>query len=108
MTLRRGAAGESYPGIRKDDVHLDGRPVLADGDGPFGNPTSDSLRTSVTEATRSLWMVIFAPCGHPAARLQQHVQRSCEAMARHLAPADRSVTTCGAVHPRPGPEGDGP
>ena len=43
--------GESYPGIRKDDVHVDGRITLADRMGPFGNPTSDSARTMVTTAT---------------------------------------------------------
>ena len=51
VRLRRGAPGESYPGIRKDAVNVAGRPVLVDDEGPFGNPTSDSLRTSVTDAT---------------------------------------------------------
>src|SRR5437867_10216589 len=54
VTLRRGRPGETYQGIRKDEVHLEGRPVLADEEGPFGNPTSDSLRTCVTAASRSL------------------------------------------------------
>ncbi len=39
-------------GIRKDQVDLGLRPTLVDVGGPFGNPTSDSLRTSVTGATR--------------------------------------------------------
>ena len=51
VTLRIGADGESYPGIRKDDVHVGGRITLADAAGPFGNPTSDSARTMVTTAT---------------------------------------------------------
>src|SRR6185503_2925750 len=41
VVLRRGAAGEAYEGIRKGDVHVEGRPVLADARGAFGNPTSD-------------------------------------------------------------------
>lgn len=61
VELRRGRAGESYPGIRKDDVHLEGRPTLADADGPFGNPTSDSARTMVTPATTAAMVVIYAP-----------------------------------------------
>src|SRR4051794_4094077 len=36
VTLRLGAEGESYPGIRKDDVHVAGRLALIDGCGPFG------------------------------------------------------------------------
>jgi DNA/RNA-binding domain of Phe-tRNA-synthetase-like protein len=87
VTARRGRPGEAYAGIRKEEVHLDGRPVLADQDGPFGNPTSDSLRTSVTESTRSLWMVIFAPAAYPAARLREHVEAARAGMVRHLAPA---------------------
>jgi DNA/RNA-binding domain of Phe-tRNA-synthetase-like protein len=61
VTLRIGAAGESYPGIRKDDVNVGGRITLADAAGPFGNPTSDSARTMVTTATRAALVVVFAP-----------------------------------------------
>src|SRR5204863_10208724 len=41
VMLRLGIEGESYPGIRKDDVNVGGRITLADTLGPFGNPTSD-------------------------------------------------------------------
>ncbi len=51
VVLRLGHDGESYPGIRKDDVHVGGRITLADAVGPFGNPRSDSARTMVTTAT---------------------------------------------------------
>jgi DNA/RNA-binding domain of Phe-tRNA-synthetase-like protein len=61
VVLRLGAAGESYPGIRKDDVHVGGRITLADRLGPFGNPTSDSARTMVTTATTRALVVVFAP-----------------------------------------------
>ena len=61
VVLRRGRAGESYPGIRKDEVHVQGRLVLADDEGPFGNPSSDSDRTQVTEATTRALVVLFVP-----------------------------------------------
>ena len=61
VLLRLGQAGESYPGIRKDEVHVEGRLVLADGLGPFGNPSSDSERTRVTESTTRALVVVFAP-----------------------------------------------
>ena len=61
VTLRIGREGESYPGIRKDDVHVGGRITLADATGPFGNPTSDSARTMVTTATTRALVVVFAP-----------------------------------------------
>jgi DNA/RNA-binding domain of Phe-tRNA-synthetase-like protein len=65
ITLRLGLAGESYPGIRKDDVHVAGRMTLADDQGPFGNPTSDSARTMVTTATQSAIVLVFAPRDTP-------------------------------------------
>ena len=61
VVLRLGREGESYAGIRKDEVHVRGRITLADNAGPFGNPTSDSARTMVTSATTSALLVVFAP-----------------------------------------------
>ena len=97
VTFRKGRAGESYAGIRKDEVHLEGRPVLADEAGPFGNPTSDSLRTSITDGTGSIWMVIFAQAAFPAATLNRHVASSRGLMERYLAPPDGATVTAGKV-----------
>ena len=69
VELRIGREGESYPGIRKDDVHVGGRICLADARGPFGNPTSDSARTMVTTATTEGMLVVFAPLDVDVARL---------------------------------------
>jgi len=71
IELRRGRAGEEYPGIRKDAVHLEGRPALVDASGPFGNPTSDSARSMVTPATTTAMYVIFAPAGTPRDRIDR-------------------------------------
>lgn len=61
ITLRHGTAGETYEGIGKKMWHLEGRPVLADAAGPFGSPISDSTRSMVTETTREVFVVIYAP-----------------------------------------------
>ena len=61
VELRLGRPGESYAGIRKDDVHVGGRIALADRTGAFGNPTSDSARTMVTTATTRGLLIVFAP-----------------------------------------------
>ena len=71
IELRLGRDGESYPGIRKDDVHVGGRLTLVDRVGPFGNPTSDSARTMVTTSTVSAVVVVFAPAALEAARLDR-------------------------------------
>lgn len=69
VELRLGQPGEAYEGIRKDVVHVGGRLTLADAEGPFGNPTSDSARTMVTCATRDALVVVFAPRQTEAAGL---------------------------------------
>ncbi len=61
VVLRLGLPGESYAGIRKDEVHVGGRITLADSSGPFGNPTSDSARTMVTPSTVRALVIVFAP-----------------------------------------------
>ena len=71
VVLRLGLEGESYPGIRKDDVNVAGRITLADKLGPFGNPTSDSARTMVTTATRQALVLVFAPHEIDSRRLAQ-------------------------------------
>ena len=71
VELRLGREGEEYAGIRKDTVHLAGRLTLADDLGPFGNPTSDSARTMVTEATVRVMVVVFAPESIPAAVVER-------------------------------------
>lgn len=97
VVLRAGAPGEAYVGVRKDEVHLAGRPVLADRCGPFGNPTADSLRTAVTSATRALWLVVFAPASFPAERLAADLALARAAFVNHLAPAGEAVETASSV-----------
>jgi DNA/RNA-binding domain of Phe-tRNA-synthetase-like protein len=65
VTLRLGRDGEAYAGIRKDTVHVGGRITVADEEGPFGNPTSDSARTMVTTATRDVLVIVYAPAAVP-------------------------------------------
>jgi DNA/RNA-binding domain of Phe-tRNA-synthetase-like protein len=81
VELRIGRAGESYPGIRKDAVHVDGRITLADRAGPFGNPTSDSARTMVTAQTRQAMLVVFAPRDVEARQLVQALDATSRRMS---------------------------
>lgn len=59
--VRVGSEGEEFAGIRKGPVHLTGRLCVSDDTGAFGSPTSDSLRTSVSEGTTQLAAILFAP-----------------------------------------------
>ena len=60
ISCRFGREGESFSGIRKDDVNVGGRICMADDEGAFGSPTSDSARTMITENTKQAFMVLFA------------------------------------------------
>jgi len=83
VTLRIGREGESYPGIRKDDVHVGGRIALVDASGPFGNPTSDSARTMVTTATTRGLLVVFAPREVDLRRLTHVMDVTSERMQQY-------------------------
>ena len=85
VTMRIGAEGEKYAGIRKDDVNVGGRITVADSQGPFGNPTSDSARTMVTPATTELLVVIYAPVEIPKPQLERVVTFTAERMQLILA-----------------------
>jgi DNA/RNA-binding domain of Phe-tRNA-synthetase-like protein len=60
IVFRAGRAGETYKGIGKYDLNLEGLPVFCDAQGPHGSPTSDSERTMVTVATRQVLGIIIA------------------------------------------------
>lgn len=81
VTMRLGAEGESYPGIRKDDVNVGGRITMADSLRAFGNPTSDSARTMVTPAATEALVVIYAPAEVTAAQLTRVLDVTATRMA---------------------------
>ena len=60
IVFRSGRAGETYKGIGKYDLNLEGLPVFCDALGPHGSPTSDSERTMVTEATKRVLGIIIS------------------------------------------------
>jgi DNA/RNA-binding domain of Phe-tRNA-synthetase-like protein len=91
--LRIGRPGESYPGIRKDDVHVGGRIALADRVGPFGNPTSDSARTMITTRTRRALVTVYAPGGYAPGRLEK-VLDGTEATLMRTCGGTRTLRRC--------------
>lgn len=75
IVFRHGATSERYEGIGKKVWHLEGRPVLADPDGPFGSPISDSTRSMITESAREILAVIYAPVAAPDASIERAMTR---------------------------------
>ena len=73
IVFRTGKSGETYKGIGKYDLNLEGLPVFADTVGPHGSATSDSERTMVTPETKEVLAVIVSFSG--AENLERWVQR---------------------------------
>ncbi len=78
-----GDDGHGYAGIRKDEVHVGGRLALYDDEGPFGSPTSDSLRTSTDDGTRDLLAVVMATASYPSAAMSANLDLLAALFARH-------------------------
>lgn len=62
LVLRAGRAGESYESLR-GPFNLEGKPLLADVEGPFSTPITDSQRVKVQEGMGRAWMVAYLPRG---------------------------------------------
>ncbi len=61
ITLDVGGKDEAYEGISKSLIHAEGKLILRDRQGIFGNPTSDSKRTSISNDTETVLAVFFGP-----------------------------------------------
>jgi len=90
---RLGRKGEGYDGIRKGRVNLTDRPLLADDEGAFGAPTSDSARTQVTEATNALLVIVYRPLSRPGEALSSMLARVADLLARYCSATVRVVHT---------------
>jgi DNA/RNA-binding domain of Phe-tRNA-synthetase-like protein len=82
VTMRIGTAGESYAGIRKDDVNVGGRITVADQAGAFGNPTSDSARTMVTALATELLVIVYAPVEIARTQLERVLTVTADRLAQ--------------------------
>jgi DNA/RNA-binding domain of Phe-tRNA-synthetase-like protein len=88
VTLRRGEPGEGYEGIRKGVVHVEGRPVLVDARGPFGNPSSDSARTMVRLETTGALVTCYAPASSRPDRMGGVLDRTRDTLVRFCGGAE--------------------
>jgi DNA/RNA-binding domain of Phe-tRNA-synthetase-like protein len=89
VVFRAGRAGETYKGIGKYDLNLEGMPLFADALGPHGSATSDSERTVVTSATKRVLAIIVSFGG--ADGLDKWGARMTELLARYAAGHDLAV-----------------
>lgn len=60
VEFRVGKAGEPYEGIGRGELNIENLPVLADKTGPFGSPTSDSMRTRTHQGMKHLLFCVLS------------------------------------------------
>ena len=83
--FRLGLAGEAYEGIGKGAIKLERMPLLADGQGPFGCPVSDSRRTMVGEGARDILTVIYGFSGRQS--VERALETACGIFRKYVAGA---------------------
>ena len=83
IVFRAGRAGETYKGIGKYDLNLEGLPVFCDALGPHGSPTSDSERTMVTGETKNVMAILISFAGPEG--LEKNAGRVAEVFERYAA-----------------------
>jgi DNA/RNA-binding domain of Phe-tRNA-synthetase-like protein len=86
IVFRAGRAGETYKGIGKYDLNLEGLPLFADTVGPHGSATSDSERTMVTATTKEILAIIVSFGG--AENLERWTQRLGALLQQYAAGAE--------------------
>jgi DNA/RNA-binding domain of Phe-tRNA-synthetase-like protein len=86
IVFRAGRATETYKGIGKYDLNLEGLPVFCDAAGPHGSATSDSERTMVTAATTQV-LAIIVSFGGPES-LERWTQRLGTLLRQYAAGTD--------------------
>ena len=89
IVFRAGRAGETYKGIGKYDLNLEGLPVFCDAAGPHGSPTSDSERTMVTSATTQVLGIIVSFGGTEG--LERWAQRMSELLAQYASGQNAAI-----------------
>ncbi len=89
IVFRAGREGETYKGIGKYDLNLEGLPLFADTGGPHGSATSDSERTMVTGATKQVLAVLISFSGMEG--LGRWAQRMSDLLKQHAAAQDVEI-----------------
>lgn len=57
--IRKGLEEDIYEGIGRGIINVSNIPLYCDDVGPFGSPTSDTLRTAITPSTSKLLLMII-------------------------------------------------
>ena len=90
ITFRAGSPSETYKGIGKYDLNLEGLPVFADALGPHGSATSDSERTMVSRETNQVLAIVISFSG--AETLDKWASRMAQLLESYASGRNCAVT----------------
>ena len=87
LTLGVGEVGETFNGIGRGPLNIDGLPVYRDEFGGIGSPTSDEERTKISPETSNILIVINGYDGRDglpyAGQLMKHLLESYASMENY-------------------------
>lgn len=90
IVFRRATEGESYNGIGRGPLNLEGLPVFSDGLGPFGCPTSDSERTMIRDGNHQIMMVLI--CFTHTPDLQEWLNETVDLLKAYCEASNVEIT----------------
>lgn len=90
VEFRIGRASEPYEGIGRGELNIEFLPVLADAQGPFGSPTSDSMRTRTHGGMKNLLFCVLSFGG--ASTMEGALAETRELLERYASAKNIAVT----------------
>jgi DNA/RNA-binding domain of Phe-tRNA-synthetase-like protein len=94
VTIRLGTDDEVYRGIGKE-INIAGKLVSADAHGAFGSPIADSDRTKITEETRDVLILLYAPASTDDDDIQKTLSRFAALASEHAGARQDRSGLCG-------------
>lgn len=82
VTIRLGASDEVYHGIGKE-INIAGKLVSADSEGAFGSPIADSDRTKISEDSREVLILLYAPASTKDGEIRSTLSRFADLASEH-------------------------
>lgn len=76
-----GKSNEPYQAIGRGELNIENLPLFRDETGAFGSPTSDSIRTMVTDQTISFLMILIDFNNHE--NLEHFIEKSVELLEQY-------------------------
>lgn len=91
VTIRLGTSDEVYEGIGRE-INIAGKLTSADDRGAFGSPIADSDRTKITEATRDVVILLYAPEFTPDGEIRETLDRFAGLAEEHAGARRASIS----------------